>query len=63
MLDASGLRDEAVARVLGVHADLDRVSVGRDADLRDERFTERDAQLQFDEVEPRHHLGDRMLDL
>src|SRR5439155_3455394 len=60
--DTSMPREEVPPGVLGVDATFDRVAVRGDLQTR-ERTTEGDLDLQGDQVEPRHHLGDGMLDL
>ena len=61
---APGLGEEAVGRVLGVDAGLDRVTGGAHVVLRErQRLALGDAQLQGDEVEAADELGDRVLDL
>ena len=60
----AGLREITGVRVLGVEADLDRVAAERELVLRQrEGLAGGDAQLQLDEVEAGHALGDRVLDL
>ncbi len=72
-LELAGTRQEILLGILGVEAQLDRVTTGlaragsvrfaSDAEQIDEGFAGGNAQLQLDEIEPEHHLGDRMLDL
>ena len=65
--ELAGTRQEALVRVFGIQAQFDRVAVLRDRLVADQRTRQRvagrDAQLQFDQIEAEHHLGDRMLDL
>ena len=62
--DPAGRRQEAHARILRADADLDRVSGQRDVLLSErERLTGGDPELLLDEIETRHRLGDRVLDL
>ena len=50
--------------VFGVDARLDRRAAAGDFGLRQRQALARgDAELPLDEIEPRHRLGDRMLDL
>ena len=57
-------RQEVVARVLGVQADLDRVTVRREIVLPErQRSALRDLELEADEVETGDRLGHRVLDL
>ena len=60
-LDAPGLRKER-ARILGVEAHLDGVALRRRVTDR-RRLTGGDRELLLDEVDARHELGDRVLDL
>ena len=60
--DAPGPRHEVAAGVLGVDAAFDRGAARLDREAGD-RATHRDLELQGDEVEPRDHLGDGVLDL
>ena len=60
-LDAARLRQER-PRILCVHARLDRMALRLNGVGR-EPLSSRDSQLLFDEVEARHGLRDRMLDL
>ncbi len=63
-LDAPGLRQEPGLGILGVEADLDRVSGDHDVVLSEpERLPGGDAQLVGDEVPSGHELRDGMLDL
>src|SRR5436309_5025218 len=55
-------REEVPPRVLGIDPAFDRVAVRADLQTR-EGATQRDLDLQGDHVEPRHHLGDGVLDL
>ena len=61
-LDAAGRGREAHRGVLGVQARLDRVADGLGR-LALERSARGDVQLQLDQVEAGHGLGDRVLDL
>ncbi len=64
MRDHTGGGEEALGRVLGVDAALDRMAVVLDVVLRErERLARRDPQLLGDEVERRDHLGDAVLHL
>ena len=60
-------RQEALLGILRVQAQFDGVAVGRYALVADQRagqgLARGHAQLQFDEVEPEGHFGDRMLHL
>ena len=62
--DPTAGRKEAAHRILGVHPCFNRVSERLDI-LRGERqrLTGRNADLLCDQIEPRHHLRDRVLDL
>ena len=66
-LQLAGTRQETLLRILGIQPQFDRVAVGRHGLVADQRagqgFAGGDAQLQFDQVQVQHHLGDRMLDL
>ena len=60
----AGGRQEAALRILGVQPRLDGVAGQRDLLLGErQRFTRRDSELPLDQIEPRDHFGDRMLDL
>ena len=64
MLDRTGLRQEAAIGVFGIKPCLDRMTVDTHLVLRKRQpFARRHAQLPFDQVDPGHHLGHRMLDL
>ena len=61
---AADRRQEAAARILAVDAGLDGVAARLNRRLLErQRFARGNAQLPFDEVESRNHLGDGMLDL
>ncbi len=63
-LDLARRRRELAERILGVEADLDRMSARLDiVEFRSQRFALRDGELRDHDVEPGHHLGHRMLDL
>ena len=50
--------------ILGIEPRLDRMAVDREILLREAAaLARRDAELQFDEIEPGDRLGHRMLDL
>ena len=60
----AGRRREVVLRILGVDAHLDRAAERLQIGLREaEPLTGCDTNLFFDQVDPVHHLGNRMLDL
>ena len=60
----AGRGQEALGRVLGVDAALDRVAAAHDVVLGErQRLAARDPDLLGDEVELRDHLGDAVLDL
>ena len=64
MMQRAGGRQEPARGVLGIDARLEGVAGERDLVLRlRQLLAGGDAQLPFDEVEPGHHLGHRMLDL
>src|ERR1700704_6263913 len=62
--DALGVGDEFSKRVFGVDAHLDGVAGPRDVGLSEAQLhAGRDANLLFDDIDPGHRFGDRMLDL
>ncbi len=62
--EPAGRRQEASLRVLRVEPRLDRVTPAPDLFLsKRQRFTRRHAELPLDQVQPRDHLGHRVLDL
>src|SRR3989454_583769 len=62
--DAAWGGEEAVLRVLGVDAALDRPAALNDVRLREaQRPPGRDLDLRLHEIDPGHGLGDRVLDL
>ena len=62
--DLARRRSEVVARILGIDPALDRMAGEADLVLAHrDRFTAGDAQLLGDQVDPGHHLGDRVFDL
>jgi hypothetical protein len=63
-LQRTGGRQEVAVGVLGADAGLDCVAPHRDLLLRQRQaFAGGDAQLPFDQVQPGHGLGHRVLDL
>ena len=63
-VDATRRRQEAARDVLGVDTALDRVAAESDVLLREgERLAGCDEDLLPDEIDPRHGLGDGVLDL
>ena len=63
-VQGAGLRQKPALRVLGIEPRLDRMPVQGEVRLADrQRLAGRDPELPFDEVEPGHRLGHRMLDL
>ena len=62
-VDVAGFGNEAFARILGVDARFDRVTARAYVRQVGQCFTERDANLQLDEIEARHHLGYYVLHL
>ena len=62
--DAPGRREKSVRRILARDATLDRPAARDDVLLRERQpLAGGDANLPLHEVDPRHELGDRMLDL
>ena len=63
-LDQAGRRSEVRRRVLGVEPAFDRMAAGVDVVLGPGKgFALGDRHLCCDEIDPRDHLGNRMLDL
>src|SRR5271166_2419645 len=64
LMQHPGLRQKPALRVFGVEQGLDRVSAQNEVLLAERhRLAGRDPDLPFDEIEPGHRLGHRMLDL
>ena len=63
-MDSARRGQKIVLRILGVDARLDGRALAHNLRLGErQRLPRSDPELPFDEVEPRHGLGHRMLDL